>query len=206
MGVRDQAVAALIDKKDKPAFLRLASKVRKEVDFAVRKGLIYEGKTINEFWNQCRHKHNDHAGIFEIGNKKIELEDASIADDLPVNDGMDQCIRLLMATSSSLWRYCGAGGGSGSPTVSDTVLVSASGPRIDMSVSGTREPVGMTIRFLAVFNESHSATTIRECAVFTASSGGSMLNHNIFSENPLTKILNQQVAIIASIVEFCPKA
>jgi hypothetical protein len=161
---------------------------------------------MGEFWNQCRHKFNDHAGIFEIGNKKIELEAASIADDLPVNDGLQQCIRLILATSSALWRYSEVGGGSGTPSITDTVLVSPTSTRIDMSLFGTREPVGMTIRFLAVFSESHSATNIKECAIFSASSGGSMLNHNIFSENPLIKILNQQAAIIASIVEFCPKA
>jgi len=204
--VKDQAVMALIDKKDKPAFLRFTGKIRKEVDFAIRKGLPYDGNQITEFWKQCKRKHNDHNAVFQIGNKKIELEAGSVADDLPTNPGLDQCIKLVMATSSTVWRYMEAGSGSGTPTVSDTACLTPYSPRIDMSLQGTREPVGMTIRFLAVFGESHGATNIKECGVFNASSGITMLNHNMFSLNPLNRILNQQAGIISSIMEFCPKA
>jgi hypothetical protein len=206
MGVRDQAVAAAINKKDKPAFLRLAMKIRKEVDFSIKHGLPYDGKLIDEFWKQCRRKHNDHTAVYQIGNKKIELENATVTNDLPTNPGLDQCIRLIMASSSALWRYMEAGNGTGIPTVSDATSVSAYSPRIDMTLFGTREPVGMSIRFLAVFGEGHPAIAIKECGVFSALTGATMLNHNIFSENPLNRILNQQAGIIGSIVEFCPKA
>lgn len=205
--VKDQAVGAVIDKKDKPAFLRLALKIRKEVAFNIRKGLPYEGKLITEFWNQCNRKFNDHhIAILQVGNRKIELEDAIITQDLPTNAGLGQCINLIMATSSSLWRYMDVGNGSGTPNISDTTLNSSLGGRADMSTNGTREPVGMTIRFLAIYGEAAAASPISECGVFSASSGGSMLNHNIFNQNPLYKITNQQAAIISSIVEFCPKA
>lgn len=205
--VKDQAVGAVIDKKDKPAFLRLCFKIRKEVAFAVRKGLPYEGKPITEFWNQCNRKFNDHhIAILQVGNRNIELEDAVITQDLPTNAGLDQCIRLIMATSSAVWRYMDIGSTSGIPEISDITLDNSLGGRADMSINGTREPVGMTIRFLAIFGEFAAASPISECGVFSASTGGSMLNHNIFNQNPLYKITGQQAAIISSIVEFCPKA
>lgn len=205
--VKDQAVAALINKKDRPAFVRLAAKVRKEVNFAIKRSLPYEGKTITEFWNQCFRKHNDHDGIFEIGNRKVGLEAVSIADDLAVNAGLDQCIRLIMATSTALWRYMEIGGSNNSATLGDTALFSPyTITRCDMSLLGSREPVGMTIRFLAIFYEGFPTTTIKECGIFSQVTGGILLNHNTFKENPLNKIVNQQAAIISSVIEFCPRA
>jgi hypothetical protein len=204
--VKDQAVGAVIDKKDKPAFLCLASKVRKEVAYAIRKGLPYKGELIGEFWNQCNRKRNDHIAVLLVGNRKIELEDAIVTQDLPTTEGLDQCIRLIMASSSAVWRYMDVGNGSGTPDITDTTLDNSLGGRADMSTSGTREPVGMTIRFLAVYGEAAAANPISECGVFSALTGGSMLNHNIFYENKLYKITNQQAAIISSIVEFCPRA
>lgn len=203
--VKDQAVIALIDKKDKPAFLRLITKVRKEVNTAIRKGLPYEGKLISEFWNQCKNKFNDHDSIFEIGNKKIELEDATVTNDLPTNAGLDQCIKLIMATSTAVYKYMEIGIGVGTAAKTDIASVNPSSPRCDMSLIGTREPVGMTIRFLAIFGENYAVTNIRECGVFNTSSGPTMLNHNIFNENKLVKIIGQQAAIVSSIIEFCPK-
>jgi len=204
--VKDQAVIALIDKKDKFAFLNLASKIRHEVSFAIKNSLPYEGHIISEFWNQCNKKHNDHAGIFQVGNKRIELEDVSITKDLPVTIGLQSCINFILGLSSNVWRYCEVGNTFGSAEISDTGLYNPVAPRIDMTVFGTKEPIGMNIRFLAVFGETHPATTISECGVFNQASGPLMLNHNVFPENPLIRIFGQQVAVVSSIVEFCPKA
>lgn len=205
--VRDQAVGATIDKKDKPALLRLAKKVRAEVRIAIKKGLVYESKPITEFWHQCKRKTNDHIAIFEAGNRKIELEGATMTNDLPTTVGIDQALRLILASSSFLYTIQEIGSGSGTPAIGDVALFTPyTASRLNMTVLGTVEPVGMTLRFLGVWGESFNAPTITEVGIWDRTSGGNILNHNVFSQNPLNKITNQQAAVISSIVEFCPKA
>ncbi|SRR5580765_3324655 len=204
--VRDQAVGATIDKKDKPAFLRLAKKVRTEVSFAIRKGLVYEAKPITEFWHQCKRKTNDHIAIFEAGNRKIELEGATVTNDLATSVGLDQALRLVIAGSTFTYTIQEIGSGSGTPAIGDAALFTPYTGRLNMLVTGTCEPVGMTLRFLGVWGESFNAPNITEVGIWDRTSGGNIFNHNVFSENPLAKTTNKQAAIISSIVEFCPRA
>jgi hypothetical protein len=131
-------------------------------------------------------------------------------DDLTTNAGLQQCINIIIGTSSTRWQYMGLGsGGTTAPTTSQTDLVAAAaGGRIDMAASGRgwREAVGMKLFFGAIGNELAATFTYTELGVFNSSSGGTMLNRNAFPDNGLTHTINRSASIISSVIEFCPVA
>lgn len=193
--VKDYAYASLFDKKDLPFLYKLARKVR----------LTHDQSLVDDYLLKCQQKVDDHNPILQVGNKNIEFWQVSKSDDLVVTAGLDQCIRLIQATSTVRWQYMGYGSDQVvPPTTAQTALVLELLPRIDMSLFGWREYAGMTLRFAGIFGESRLTDIISEAGVFTAATGGTILNRNMFSTNKFTHTVNTSVFVISSVIEFVP--
>jgi len=126
-------------------------------------------------------------------------------DDLATNPGLQQAINIIIGTSSTRYRYMGHGYGTASPTIADTALQLQS-ERIDMSVgdTGWRLAVGMKLFFGGLVDEQSVTNFPRELGVFNSTSGGTMFNRSVFSENLVSRTQSRTGAIITCVVEFCP--
>jgi len=199
MRPKDWAFGAEFDIDDYPTLLQMASIFRNSEDT----------KKIEEYYEKCQKRVNDHKPVLTIGNKNIEFVQAVKSDDLATNPGLDQYIRLAMKTSSTRWSHIGygSGGTTANPSVSDTVLNTEYGTgRIScFSVLGWARVAGMKIFFGGIIGETTVASPINEVGVFNASSAGIMLNHNYFNQVPLTRILGRSVFILSPVFQIAPK-
>lgn len=156
-------------------------------------------------------------------SNSIEIQSVNKSDDLMVNAGLQQCINLILGTSSSRYRYLqwGTALNTTAPTTSDTTLENGSplvGQGIlDMnSVNGWIEAVGMRLYFGVIIPQSITTNDgaliddVSEFGIFTSTGLANMLNHSKFFNNKLimefTADLLQAKAtrILSVVVEFCP--
>ena len=141
----------------------------------------------------------------ELGNG-IKIQGVTKSEDLAANVGLQQCINLVLGTSSTRWRYMGYGTGTTAATTADTALTAEVSPRVDMTLfGGWREAVGMKLFFGGILGES-VGLSVRETGVFNNPSGATILNHNVFANNPLSRNAFQSVFMFSSVIEFCPVA
>jgi hypothetical protein len=104
------------------------------------------------------------------------------------------------------------------PTIADTnVNTSAGGPfPLALATYGWSEAKGMKLFFGCIGPQDTNAplgtNTISDMGIFNAASGGTMLNHENFYNNRLTRTFSQDLAVYTSVflfscvVEFCPVA
>ena len=192
--MKDVCYASLFDKKDLPYIYRLAEEIR----------TTHNQDLVNDFNNKLENKWNDHNHFLQVGNKDIEIQQVSKADDLVVTAGVNQCIDQILGTSVTRWQYMAKGIGTTTPVAGNTALFAEQSPRVDMSTSGWREYAGSSLRFAGIHGETMPTITINECGVFTASGGGIMLNRNVFSNFPLTHTINIDGIVLSTVVEFVP--
>jgi hypothetical protein len=192
--MKDQAFAALFDKKDLPLLYKFAIKPNH-----------------NDFFSLCQKKWNDHNPILQVDSHNLEFVQVAKADDLVVDQGIVQSINLIIRASNTRWTYMGMGTGTTAPVAGNTTLSAEVVPRRDMSSPnvgghGWRESAGATLRFAAIYGESIATITVNEMGIFaTPNVGSAMLNRNAFSNNPVTHTGNVTAFVLASIVEFVPK-
>jgi hypothetical protein len=198
MRPKDWAYGAEFDAKDSPYLHKMAKMIRETEDT----------RLIEEYYNKCERKYNDHTPVLNVGNKDIEFIQAVKSDDLAVNAGIDQYIRIALNTSSVRWRYIGYSYNFNAPPgVGDTLLFAAeSWPRIDTSVNGWARVAGTKMMFGGVIGESVGVQSIWEMGVFNNSSGTTMLNHNVFVGMPLSRTIGRSVFILSSVYQTVPKA
>lgn len=192
--MKDYAYAALFDKKDLSSLYQLAERIR----------ATHDNSLIDDFNLKCQKKIDDHNPVLEIGNQNIEFEQVSKADDLIVTTGITQCLDQILGISIVRWQYMARGTGTTAPVIGNTTLVTEVTPRVDMNTAGWREFASSTLRFAGIFGELLPTSTVNEAGVFTASSGGIMLNRNAFSANPIAHTINLTGFVISSIIEFVP--
>jgi len=192
--MKDVCYASLFDKKDMPYIYRLAEEIR----------TTHNQDLVNEFNNKLEKKWNDHNHFLQIGNKDIEIQQVSKADDLVVTAGINQCIDQILGASTTRWQYMARGTGTTTPVAGNTTLVTESASRIDMSTSGWREYASSSLRFAGIHGESIPTITVNECGVFTTSAAGIMLNRNAFSNFPLTHTINIDGIVLSTVIEFVP--
>jgi len=165
--------------------------------------------------------------IIFIADQPVGIQAVNKSEDLAVNVGMQQCINIIMGTSSTRWQYMHfsqANDPGASPSVTDTTLeISGFSPPflpIDMSgLLGWREAVGMRLLFGAIRSQTGiggdaSVGNIGEIGVLTTNSAASaiLLNHSKFVKNRITAVpspdlqVNNSVAILSCVIEFCPVA
>ena len=134
-----------------------------------------------------------------------------------VNGGLVQCINLMLGINSTRWRYIAVGDLTvAAPAVTDTALADATIVSVDMAADngGWREAVGMKLFFGAICSETRTIASVREMGVFTGLAGSTMLNRQVFNNNPpiriqgynLLTVIYRQVFILSSVVQFCPVA
>src|SRR6185503_12777217 len=188
--MKDICYASLFDKKDLPYVYRLAEEIR----------ATHNQDLITEFNNTLDNKWNDHNHLLHVGNKDIEIQQVSKADDLVVTAGVNQCIDQILGSSTTRWQFMARGTGTTTPAAGNTTLVTESGSRIDMSSFGWREYASSSLRFAGIHGETIPTITINEFGVFTTSSAGIMLNRNVFSNFPLTHTINIDGIVLSCVV------
>lgn len=200
---RDWGYIARFRAEDLPAIRQMISHIRQTHDTAM----------IEELNARLE------SGATELQNGiKILSVTKSQDDDLMVNAGIQQCINIMLGTSSARWSHIATGISTATASVSDTAVASETGVRVALATDGWAEAVGMKIIFGGVTEQERDVSTappatIRNVGVLTASSGGTLLNHEVFSNNPISRefvinLAGQQtmktVAIISCVIEFCP--
>lgn len=195
MRPKDVCYASLFDKKDMPYIHRLSEEIQ----------VTHNQDLVNDFNNNCQRKWNDHSSKLEIGNKKIEFRQVSKADDLVVNAGVDQCIDQILGTSTTRWTIMSVSNVTTAVTAADTSFPSATAS-VTMTTPGLgwTEFAGSTLRYAGVFGETLTAMTITTAGVVT--SGGILLNRNVFSNFPLVHTFGSTGTgfVISCVIEFVP--
>lgn len=192
---RDWAYRVAFDRKDLPSLEHMAQHIRE----------THDTDMIESFNAKCEQKLSGKNVGLDNG---IEIQAVTKSDDLTVNGGLQQCINIIIGTSSTRFRYIAIGGGGATAaTINDTGLAFESGAgRIDTLSLGWNEAVGMKLFFGGIFGEWFSDTNYSEYGVFNnaAVSSVTMLNRNCF--NGLTRTYKAAVYILSSVIEFCPVA
>jgi hypothetical protein len=194
MVIKDTAYAALFDKKDLPSLYKLMETVR----------ITHDQTLVDDFNLKCQKKVDDHNPILEVGNQKIEFEQVSKSDDLVVIGGINLLIDQILGTSVVRWIAIKIGTGTAAPTTADTVLATNFGNGVNMQVQGWTEYASSSLRFAAIFGETSATVTVNESAISTSILTGTLLNRNVFSNNPISHIINTTGFVISSIIEFVP--
>jgi hypothetical protein len=198
MRPKDWAYGAEFEAKDYPLLCKMAQMIRTTEDHPL----------LEEYYNKCERKFNDHNPVLNVGNKQIQFVQVVKSDDLAVNAGIDQYIRIALNTSSARWTHIGYGFGITAAAVGDTVLSAEYGtPRIDISTLGWARVAGTKMMFGGVIGESVAVSSISEMGVFNSASGGIMLNRNVFIGSLiLSRTTGRSVFILSSVYQTVPKA
>jgi hypothetical protein len=203
---RDWAYKTAFNRKDLPSLQAMVRHIRE----------THDTNMIEDFNLKCEQKLRTGRGELENG---IIIEDVTKTEDLVVNVGLQQCINIILGTSSSRWINFGLAANSGTnpPLVTNTALDgSAGGPwYIGMSVFGWSEAKGMKLFFGTItpqdVNSPVNPGTVHEMGVATGQPG-TILNRELFFNNPLTRTLSadgqmyKQVFMFSCVIEFCPMA
>ena len=197
---RDWAYIAALDSKELPSLQQMIKQINE----------THNTDLIEDFNDRCE-RHIQ-------GEKDPQFIDVSKADDLVTNDGMNHCLSMILGTTAEKWRYMSTGTGTTAPLITNTAMQNPHVGRIDMSINGWREAVGMKLFFGAIMGESY-ATTVTSCyeiGIFAGTSGGFILNRNVFGGvsggglerqlqvGPTIFTFTNCVFILSSVVEFCP--
>jgi len=199
MRPKDWAYGAEFNFEDYPLLLKMAKVFRNSQDIRV----------VEEYYDKCEKRLNDHKVVLTVGNKNVEFIQVVKSDDLAVTGGLDQYINLVLGISSARWQYLGygQGGTTANPNIADFQLNSGYANRINCLGSfGWARVAGMKMMFGGIVGESISASPTNEMGIFTASSGGIMLNHNHFNQMPLNRTTGRSVYILSSVYQISPKA
>lgn len=194
---RDWAYMASFKRKDLPSLYEMARQIQQ----------THNTDIIEDFNQKCEQQINGKNPELRIGDKTIGFEQVVKSEDLVVLGGLDQCIRIIQGTSAVRWQYMvvGTGGNIAATTAQTALTTEGTPPRIDMSLQGWRESVGMKLFFGGVLGETGSFLSgVDEIGVFNSSAGTTMLNRIAFNPNPLSRTFGANVFILSSVVEFCP--
>jgi hypothetical protein len=200
---RDWTYAATFDKKDLPSLEEMARHIRE----------THDTDMIEDFNRKCEQRL---AGEKATLNNGIEIETVTKTGDLVVNGGLQQCINIILGTSSARWSHFGMSqGNTPNPAITDTALqIEILAARVTLAWA---ESVGMRLLFGGISSqtESFSPLSIGEIGVYNGSAAGAiLLNRSLF----LANAANQQSAllstpqiytapvIVSTVIQFCPVA
>lgn len=203
---RDWTYRAAFDRKDLRSLQEMVQHIRE----------THDTNMIDDFNLKCEQKLE--GGKAELDNG-IEIQQVSKTEDLIVNVGLQQCINIILGTSSSRWINFAAAANSGTnpPLVTNTAFDgSVGGPwYIGMSVFGWNEAKGMKL-FFGTISPQHTASSFNPSIVHeigvTTGQPGIILNRELFFNNPLSRSLSasgqtyNQVFMFSCVIEFCPMA
>ena len=206
---RDWIYKAAFRRKDLPSLYEMARQIRETHNTDMIEDINYK------FENKADSLSNG-----------IPIQAVTKAEDLVTNPGLQQCINIILGTSSARFTHMGIGLSTTTPTVADTTLGSAHNyPRMIMSTVGWIEPKGMKIFYGAIVGESNLLSegvldSVEEVGVFNQLNAGIMLNREVFTTG-LEPTRSQQDSvpqgletwiswntpfILSCVIEFCPVA
>lgn len=207
--MKDRCYALLFDKKDQQMLYDYAKKIRETHDQSL----------VDDFNNLAELRWNDHKDVSLNGSKPIQGDKAS---DLVTSPGITQMINQFqqLAGGTTRWKYMGYGrllppvapattsDPLIQPTAADTTLQNEPGPpdhpRVDMTAEGWIEYTSTSLRFGAIFGEGRPDVGVAEAGIFTALTGGIMLNRNVFDNADIWHKQFVSVFVLSSIIEFVP--
>ena len=200
---RDWAYKAVFSQKDLPSLEAMARHIRETHDIAM----------IENFNLKCEQKLKE-PGQTAVLDNGIELKAVTKTGDLVVNTGLQQCINIILGTSSTRWSHFGmSAGATPSPAVTNTVL---NAETVAYRVSlAWNEAVGMRMFFGGISNQTQGSTpgVVGEIGVYNGSAAGAvLLNRSLFLANdPIQSIpgfsgVYAAPIVVSAVIEFCPVA
>lgn len=197
---RDWAYAVTFKEKDLPSLEEMARHIRE----------THDTNMIEDFNAKCEQKlRGENASI-----EGMEIESVTKTGDLVLNAGLQQCINIILGTSSTRWTYFGmaTGTGASAPAVTDTALQAETvAHRVSLAWG---EPVGMKMFFGGISSQTYGSVpgAVGEIGVYNGSAGGAvLLNRSLFAfrrpsqdSNPFT--VSSAPIMISAVIEFCPIA
>lgn len=199
---RDWAYMATFDRKDLPALEEMARHIRETHDTAMIEG----------FNLKCEQKLTGQTTVLD---NNIEIQSVTKTEDLAVNAGLQQCINIILGTSSTRWSHFGMSpGATPLPAVTDTALNNETvATRVSLSWT---EAVGMRLLFGGISSQTSGTKpgSVAEIGVYNGSAAGAvLLNRSFFSsravgqqDNPDISSLATSPIIVSAVIEFCPVA
>src|SRR5580765_4755288 len=107
---RDWAYKAVFKQKDLPSLQEMARHIRETHDVSM----------IEDFNLKCEQKLTGQTAVLD---NDIEIQSVTKTGDLVVNIGLQQCINLIIGTSSTRWSHFGISqGNTPVPAITDTAL------------------------------------------------------------------------------------
>ena len=150
----------------------------------------------------------------------LEIQQVTKTEDLVVNVGLQQCINIILGTSTDRFTLIrlGGGGGGSPPAIGNTNIDNTGGGPFSLVLStyGWSEARGMKLFFGSIGPQDSGGplgtSSVADMGVFS-NSGTTMLNRENFINNPLTRsavggvgAVYNAVFIFSCVIEFCPVA
>lgn len=203
---RDWAYIARFKEKDLPSLEAMAHHIRETHDIGM----------IEDFNRKCEQKITgpEKRAVLDNGIEiEIEIEAVTKTGDLVVNGGLQQCINIILGTSSARWSHFGISSGNiPLPAVSDTALLNETAARVLLAWN---EPTGMRLYFGGVSSQTQGSVPgyAAEIGVYNGSAAGAiLLNRSSFLFNPVaynsisfSEVYSAPI-VVSAVIEFCPVA
>jgi len=200
---RDWAYKAVFNQKDLPSLQEMARHIRETHDVGM----------IEDFNLKCEQKLSGKTAVLDNG---IEIQSVTKSEDLVLNAGLQQCINLIIGTSSTRWsRFGMSTGANPPPAVTDTALNSEIvAHRISLAWN---EAIGMKMFFGGISSQTQGSapSTIGEIGVYNGSAAGAvLLNRSLFLANAPKMVfagggfagIYSAPVVVSAVIEFCPVA
>lgn len=196
---RDWAYKVVFDRKDLPSLEQMAQHIRE----------THDTNMIEDFNLKCEQKLAGREAILDNG---LEIKTVTKSGDLVVNAGLQQCINIILGTSSTRWSHFGMSvGATPAPAVTNTALNAETvAHRVSLAWN---EAVGMRIFFGGISSQTQgsSPSAVGEIGVYNGSAAGAaLLNRSLFLANDpdqdligVTDVYAAPV-IVSAVIEFCP--
>jgi hypothetical protein len=203
---RDWAYKAVFSQKDLSSLQEMARRIRETHDVSI----------IEDFNLKCEQKLAVGQTSAVVLDNGIEIQAVTKTGDLVVNAGLQQCINLIIGTSSTRWSHFGISiGSTPAPAVTNTAL-NAENVAYRLSLAWN-EAVGMRMFFGAISRQTDDITPslVGEMGVYNGSAAGAvLLNRSLFLSNA-PKIdatgdgssgVYAAPMVVSAVIEFCPVA
>ena len=203
---RDWTYQAVFNRKDLPALEEMARHIRETHD--------------TDMIEDLNQRFENKSSTLSNG---VEIQSVTKTEDLTVNVGLQQCINIILGTSSARWSHMQVAIGTTghTPAITDINIDSSGGAAFPIAFSayGWMESRGMKLFFGAIVPQDQTAplgaTSISSIGVFNGTSTGptsAMFNHENFFNNKPTRTADSSspvfnaVFIFSCVIEFCPAA
>lgn len=120
---------------------------------------------------------------FKLYDAHGNLKQSQTTPNLIVNTGKAHIASRLISNSGATTYYIGIGIGETNPIESQTTLINQQGTRVLATATQGTSPSNNKVTFVAEFAPQNPSLTVTlvEAGIFTASSGGTMLNRVKYS-------------------------